>query len=265
VPREAGPDAALAPPRVVRTSGVVASDLQIALPGGGTLRGAGAIPETPGPYPGVVVIHEVFGDQPEMRRVCDEFARRGCVAVMPDLFSAGGPRFLCVARTMMDLARRRPGRVLGYVAAAHEWLVARDDVDRERVGVIGFCMGGSFALAYIGEPSAAVNAAAVKVAAVNYGEVPKRADALRSACPIVASYGGRDMVTRSHARRLREHLEQLGIEHDVKVYDRAGHSFMTPASHPIGRLVFLPMRIGYEPRAAADAWERVFSFFGARL
>jgi len=207
-----------------------------------------------------VVIHEVFGDQPEMREVCDEFARRGYVAVMPDLFSAGGPRFLCVARTMMDLARGRPGLALGYVAAAHEWLIARDDVDGERVGVIGFCMGGSFALAYVGEPSAAA-----KVAAVNYGEVPKRADALRSACPIVASYGGRDMVTRSHARRLREHLEQLGIEHDVKVYDRAGHSFMTPASHPIGRLVFLPMRIGYEPSAAADAWERVFSFFGERL
>ncbi len=224
------------------------------------MRGAGAIPETPGTHPGVVVIHEVFGDRPEMREVCDEFARRGYVAVMPDLFSAGGPRFLCVARTMMDLARGRPGRALGYVAGAHEWLLARDDVDRERVGVIGFCMGGSFALAYIGEPSAAV-----KVAAVNYGEVPKRADALRSACPIVASYGGRDLVTRSHARRLREHLEQLGIEHDVKVYDGAGHSFMTPASHPIGRLVFLPMRIGYEPSAAAYAWERVFSFFGDHL
>jgi len=40
----------------------------------------------------VVVIHEVFGDQPEMREVCEEFARRGYMAAMPDLYSAGGPR-----------------------------------------------------------------------------------------------------------------------------------------------------------------------------
>jgi len=238
----------------------VAADTQIALPRGGTLRAAVAVPETAGPHPGVVVIHEVFGDQPEMREVCDEFARRGYVAAMPDLYSAGGPRFLCVARTMMEVASGRSGRALGYLAATHAWLAERDDVVGERVGMIGFCMGGSFALAYIG-----ASAAEVKVAAVNYGEVPRRANALRSACPIVASYGGRDMVTRSHASRLQDHLERLGIEHDVKVYPEAGHSFMTQGSHPIGRLVFLPMRLGYEPAAAADAWERVFTFFDARL
>ncbi len=238
----------------------MAADVQMALPGGGELSGAVAAPEAPGRHPGIVVIHEVFGDQPEMRAVCDEFARRGYVAVMPDLYSAGGPRFVCVARTMLEVAAGKPGRALGYIAAAQEWLAARDDVDRARIGVIGFCMGGSFALTYLGEAPAEV-----KVAAVNYGEVPKRVEALRSACPIVASYGGRDIVTRSHADRLRAHLEELGIEHDVKLYDDAGHSFMTPGSHPIGQLVFLPMRIGYEPSAATDAWERVFAFFGARL
>jgi carboxymethylenebutenolidase len=239
---------------------LVATDVRIDLPGGGVLKGAAAAPEAPGPHAGVVVIHEVFGDQPEMREVCDEFARRGYVAVMPDLYSAGGPRFLCMARTMMELATGRPGQAIGYLAAAQAWLAARDDVDGQRVGVIGFCMGGSFALAYVGR-----SAAGVKVAAVNYGEVPRSAEALRSACPIVASYGGRDMITRGHAARLQEHLERLGIEHDVKLYDGAGHSFMTAGNHPVGRLAFLPMRLGYEPSAAADAWERVFGFFGERL
>jgi carboxymethylenebutenolidase len=53
----------------------------------------------------------------------------------------------------------------------------------------------------------------------------------------------------------------LGVEHDVKTYPDAGHSFMTAGHHPVGRLVFLPMRLGYEPSAAEDAWARVFAFF----
>ena len=67
------------------------------------------------------------------------------------------------------------------------------------------------------------------------------------------------------AKRLRGHLEQLGIEHDVKVYDQAGHSFMTNGHHPVGRMVFLPMRIGHEPLAAEDAYARVFDFFERQL
>lgn len=240
----------------------MAEDVQIALPSGGAVSAvtAAGAADGPGVRPGVVVIHEVFGDQPEMREVCEEFARRGYVAVMPNLYSTGGPKFICVARTMMEVSSGRPGRALEAIAAAREWLASREDVDSERIGMIGFCMGGTFALAYIGSERPGVS-----VAAVNYGEVPKRADALRSACPIVASYGRRDLVTRGNAARLRSHLEQLGIEHDVKLYDDAGHSFMTQGEHPMGRLVFLPMRIGYESAAAADAWQRVYSFFDDRL
>jgi len=238
----------------------LAEDVHIALPSGGAVAAVSAQPEGLGVHPGAVVIHEVFGDQPEMREVCEEFARRGYVAVMPNLYSTGGPRFMCVARTMLEVASGKPGRAMEAIAAAQAWLASREDVDGGRIGIIGFCMGGSFALAYIGGGQSGVS-----VAAVNYGEVPKQADALRSACPIVASYGRRDLVTRGHAARLRTHLEQLGIEHDVKLYDDAGHSFMTPGHHPVGRLIFLPMRIGYESAAAADAWQRVYSFFDDRL
>jgi carboxymethylenebutenolidase len=63
------------------------------------------------------------------------------------------------------------------------------------------------------------------------------------------------------AARLERHLQELGIEHDVKSYERAGHSFMTDGDHPVGRLVFLPMHVGHEPQAAEDAYGRVFDFF----
>jgi len=237
----------------------VPDDVEIPLPGGGRLKGAVARPLGSGTNPGVVVVHEVFGDQPEMRAVCDEFARHGYVAVMPDLFSSGEPRFICIARAMIDSARGT-GRVSAFIEAARVWLAGRDDVDGERIGVIGFCMGGGFALAYVagGPPG-------VRVASINYGEAPRAGEKLRGACPIVASYGKRDLIMRSHAARLRSHLATLDIAHDVKVYEDAGHSFMTQGHHPIGKLVFLPMRLGYEPNAAADAWRRLFAFFDERL
>ena len=233
-------------------------DVEIRAAGDGRLRGAVARPAGAGRHPGVVVIHEVFGDQPEMRAVCEDFARRGYVAVMPDLFSGRGPRLVRVARTMVDASR---GKVNADIDATRVWLTEQDDVDGERIGVIGFCMGGGFALAYIagGRPG-------VRAVAVNYGAVPKDPAKLRGACPIVGSYGAKDRgIGRTHAERLCRHLDMLDIEHDVKVYDDAGHSFMTQGHHPIGKLVYLPMHLGYAPNAAADAWRRVFDFFDTHL
>jgi carboxymethylenebutenolidase len=238
----------------------VTVEIEIGLPGGGHLRGAVARPDRQGPRPGVVVLHEVLGDQPEMRAVCDVFAERGYVALMPDLFSSRGPRALCLSRTLIEASIGKPERVTGYIDAARAWLAEQDDVDGDRIGVIGFCMGGGFALAYVagGRPG-------VQVASVNYGEVPGEPQRLRGACPIVASYGRRDLFMRGRAERLRSNLERLGIEHDVKLYDDAGHSFMTQGNHPVGRLVFFPLRLGYVPHAADDAWQRVFAYFDARL
>jgi carboxymethylenebutenolidase len=240
----------------------VAVEIEIGLPDGGRLTGAVARPGADGSRSGVVVIHEVFGDQPEMRAVCDRFAARGYVAVMPDLFSAGGLRAICLARAMTELSSGRPGRWTGgYIEAARAWLAAQADVHGEQIAVIGFCMGGGFALLYLagGRPG-------VRVAAINYGQVPKQPAALRGACPIVASYGARDRaVGRPGATRLRHHLEELGIEHDVKLYDEAGHCFMTDGHHPLGKLIYLPLRIGYVPDVAEDAWQRVFEFFDSHL
>lgn len=238
----------------------MAADIEIPRMDGPPLSGAVARPATPGPHPGVVVIHEALGDQPEIRAVCDSFAERGYVAVMPDLFSSGGPRAICAARSLMEASTGRPGRVTGLIEAARVWLASQDDVDRERIAVIGFCMGGAFALAFAAEQRPGIRAASV-----NYGDVPKDPERLRGTCPVVASYGGRDKIIGPRAKRLRSHLEQLGVEHDVKIYDDAGHSFLTQGRHPLPQLLFVPMALGYVEDAADDAWGRIFSFFERQL
>ncbi len=238
----------------------MAADFETELPDGGVLRGAVARPSGGGAFPGIVVLHEAIGDRPEIRTACDRFADHGYIAAMPDLFS-DGPNVICLARAIREIRSGRPGRVVDRIDKTRVWLAERADVDGERIGVIGFCMGGAFALAYVagGPPG-------VRVASANYTEVPKEPARLRGACPIVASFGGKDRgFGRDHADRLSDHLRSLGIENDVKVYDNAGHSFMTEGHYPIGKLVLLPLHVGYVEDAAADAWRRVFAFFDSRL
>ena len=133
-------------------------------------------------------------------------------------------------------------------------------VDDHRLGVIGFCMGGGFALAY-----ATTRPDGVRAVSVNYGQIPHDLAALRQACPIVASYGARDLVYGRQARWLAKALASFGVEHDVKVYEEAGHSFLTNGHHPVGRVVFFPLRLGYHAAAAEDAWRRIFEFFDRHI
>jgi carboxymethylenebutenolidase len=235
----------------------VRSDVAIPLPGGGQLDGVLALPTGPSQagLPGVIVLHEAFGPQPEILDVADRFAERGYGALAPDLFSAG-LRLLCLTRAMLESSRGCPGSITAAVEASRAWLAARPEIDAERLAIIGFCMGGGFALTY-----AASSPPGLRAAAVNYGQVPADAEPLRGICPVVASYGGRDRVLGPQGERLRGHLRALGVEHDVKTYPDAGHSFMTAGHHPIGRLVYLPLHLGYESRSAEDAWARVFAFF----
>ena len=120
-----------------------------------------------------------------------------------------------------------------------------------KVGVIGFCMGGGFALL--------LSAEGYHAASVNYGMVPSDIDELAArAGPIVASYGGRDWTVKS-VPALREALRTHDVPHDVEVYPAAGHCFLN--DKPNGPLLFRPVaklaHAGPEPVSAADAWRRI--------
>ena len=211
-------------------------------------------PVGPGPFPGVVVLQDAFGMTDYLRDHTDRLAAAGYVSVAPRLYSAhgGGPR--CVAAVMRSMSSLE-GSVFADIDAARGWLADRDDCTG-RVGVIGFCQGGGFALL----SAARYDFAA---AAPNYGQVPTDAEReLEGACPMVASFGAKDPALRGHPERLAGALDALGVEYDLKTYPDAGHSFLErlPAQSVV-RFAGL----GYHQPSAEDAWGRILRFFATHL
>jgi len=210
----------------------------VPLSDGRSLDAALAVPDGPGPHPAVLVIHEIFGLNDDMRRIARRFADNGYAALAPSLYSHGA-KPVCLARVLRDHQRGCTGPTIDDIDAARRFLAERPGVDRDRTAVIGFCLGGGFALTY-------GTSGRVRAAAVNYGAVPEQQSALDGVWPVVGSYGGKDTRFLPSAERLERHLTALGVPHDVKVYPDVGHSFLSFDNMP-GWMARLPspMRMGY--------------------
>jgi carboxymethylenebutenolidase len=223
--------------------------------GSGGPSGSGG-PERRGLHPGVIVLHESFGLNDDIRRIAARFVQAGYAALAPNLFSHGS-RIVCLSRMLADLARGSIDREIADVLTAREALAEQPQVDAQRIAVAGFCLGGGFALIAATKPG-------FKAAAVNYGEVPKQRERLDGACPVVGSFGGRDRLYGDNmAKRLDAHLSELGVPHDIHTYEDAGHSFFSRHEGWQGALARFPtpMRVGPDEAAAADGWRRMLAFF----
>jgi carboxymethylenebutenolidase len=237
---------------------VTTTDVTFPSSTGRPMRAALALPASAAPRPAVIVIHEIFGLNDDIRRITGRVADLGWVALAPDLYDTEGPRVLCVLRAMLAL-RRGDGPAFADLEAARTWLAARPEVDPRRTGVIGFCMGGGFALLY------AVRAP-LGAAGAFYGDVPSTAEELRGVCPVVGGYGERDRLFAGQGRRLETLLTELGVPHDVRIYPDAGHSYMSRHEGLLATLAgWGPMKVGWNRDAEEDSWRRVEALFRTHL
>jgi carboxymethylenebutenolidase len=230
------------------TDRIVTEEVQIrrAKPGSAPLGAYLARPAGEDLRPAVVVIHELFGLNDNIRDITRRFAGAGYVALAVDLFSDTHRR-LCVMRVMAALALRPlHNQGLSDLRQAIDWLQQRAEVDHARVGAVGFCMGGGYALAL------ACVERDLRASSAFYCANPRPVAALARACPIVGSYPADDITARS-GRKLDRALDRYGVPHDVKTYPGAKHSFFNDTLD------------SYHPEAAADAWQRTLAFFNAHI
>jgi carboxymethylenebutenolidase len=218
-----------------------------------------AVPAGDGPWPGVVVIHDALGMSTDIRNQADWLAGEGFLAVAPNLYYWGS-RIRCLIATV-----RLGERPRSELDATRRWL-AEDERCTGRIGVIGFCMGGDYALAM------APRRHGFSASSVNYGGAVREVEgALPHVCPIVGSFGAKDRWPGSGGvpDRLESALAAAGVEHEIKVYPGAGHGFLNdhkPAELPLWvKALAKFVNAGYDEPSADDARRRIVAFFRNHL
>jgi carboxymethylenebutenolidase len=221
----------------------------ITLPSGSeTLAGYLALPESGGKHPAVVVIHEWWGLNDWIKEQTRKLAENGYVALAVDLYRGQVAYDPSLAHELM---RGMPeDRAVRDLKAAFDYLAAREDVNKEKIGSLGWCMGCGFSLLL------AVNEPRLAACVVNYGAMPTDAAAIQQIqAPVLGNFGADDRgIPPSAVEAFESAMKTAHKSIDLKVYPGAGHAFENPTN-----------KLGYREAAAADAWARTLTFLDHNL
>ncbi|HEV2352055.1 MAG TPA: dienelactone hydrolase family protein [Terriglobia bacterium] len=216
--------------------------------GGTTIIGYLALPDSAGRHPALVVIHEWWGLNDWVKEQTQKFAGQGYVALAVDLYRG---KVATDPGTAHELMRGMPqDRAIRDMKAAFAYLASRRDVEKNKIGSVGWCMGGGLSL------QLAIHEPKLAACAMNYGSMPTdAADMARIKAPILGNFGAEDQgITPDDVHAFEKAMQAAHKSVDMKIYDGAGHAFENPNN-----------KGGYRPEAAADAWARMVDFFGKTL
>ena len=205
-------------------------------------------PPGKGPFPAIIVIHEWWGLNDWVQQQASKLADQGYEALAIDLYRGKVATTPDMAHEIMrgvpeDRAKRD-------LQAAFAFLESQREVKKDRIGAIGWCMGGGYALdVALEEPTLAADV-------INYGHLATDPEALKKInAPILGLFGAKDQgITPEDAHQFEAAMRKLGKKIDVKIYDDAGHAFENPNN-----------KAGYRAEDAADAWKRTVSFLADAL
>ncbi len=234
---------------VVRPVG--AAEEMVTFKSGAADAGAGWLvtPDAKGPSPGVIVIQEWWGLNDWVKDQARNLAREGYVALAVDLYRGKVTKDKDVAHQyMMGMPDER---AMNDLRGAFSFLAARAEVKKDRLGSIGWCLGGKYSLKLaVAEPK-------LVAAVAYYGAPPTRQEdiaAIRAS--LLGNFGGDDQgPSPEQVRAFEAALQKAGKSADIKIYEGAGHAFAN-VDNPWG---------GYREAAAKDAWNRTTAFFAKHL
>lgn len=213
-----------------------------------TVTGILYTPSGKGPFPAIVVIHEWWGLNDWVKDQASKLADEGYEALAIDLYRGKVATTPDMAHEIMrgvpeDRAKRD-------LHAAFEFLKSQPDVKKDRIGSIGWCMGGGYSL------DVALQEPMLAAAVINYGHLATDPDALSKInAPILGLFGGQDRgISPDDVHKFEQVLKQAGKKVDIKIYDDAGHGFENPSN-----------KDGYRAADAADAWKRTAEFLSSNL
>lgn len=205
-------------------------------------------PAAPGPRPAVIVIHEWWGLNAHIRDVADRYSAEGYVALAPDLY--GGKVANDPGEAIKLVSGVTPEASKRILEAALDYLQGGDFVKPDRIGVTGFCFGGTQSF-YFACASSKIAAAAIYYAT----RLPSDDMLARITAPLLVVYGDQDPnVKPAQARQLEATLRRLGKDVRLLVYPGCPHAFFNDEN-----------KAAYREEAARDAWGQTLKFFGRTL
>ena len=213
-----------------------------------TVQGMLYTPEGKGPFPGIVVIHEWWGLNDWVKEQAAKLSDQGYVTLAVDLYRG---RVATTPDEAHELMRGVPeDRAKRDLHAAVEFLTSQPNVKKDRIGSIGWCMGGGYSL------DVALQEPTLKADVINYGHLATDAASVQKInASILGIFGGQDRgIPVEDVKKFEQMLKGQGKKVEIVIYPDAGHAFENPNN-----------KAGYRADDAADAWKRTSEFFASTL